>query len=422
MAAEFLAQQLGDIGVDLGERGGHHGRGGAGFGCSGHGAPVYLSDAFGQPSRRACAGPCHTGTMPRLSEPSPYVEFDRKQWRALRMSTPLALTEEELIGLRGLGEQIDLTRSTRCIYRWPESTFRSPPATIVRRDPGILGETHQHPDRRCRSSSASRAAWQSANRRPPACCRRCWPGGTITPGWTWSPPTASCTPTPNWSGETSCTARDSRGELRPPQAAALRHRGEIGGGGGLRADLFTPGLRLSCRNQFHLRAPARHPDHGGPERAADRAAADGLGSVRFLRVCRRADRGYREMVCESLFSFLAQDGVRQSEFTLPPLRRFQRPQGCHERGTGNLVRPPTGPIWSRTFCRPRPAQPWCYARIPTTPSIGFACASYSTRQKAGAGTPATNILRRRPAPAGREAHRGQASHSEVLQCPANPAV
>lgn len=47
--------------------------------------------------------------MPRLSEPSPYVEFDRKQWRALRKSTPLVLTEEELIGLRGLGEQIDLT-------------------------------------------------------------------------------------------------------------------------------------------------------------------------------------------------------------------------------------------------------------------------------------------------------------------------
>ncbi|MEQ0638154.1 hypothetical protein ABLO16_19060, partial [Mycobacterium tuberculosis] len=30
--------------------------------------------------------------MSRLSEPSPYVEFDRRQWRALRMSTPLALT------------------------------------------------------------------------------------------------------------------------------------------------------------------------------------------------------------------------------------------------------------------------------------------------------------------------------------------
>jgi type I pantothenate kinase len=46
--------------------------------------------------------------MARLSEPSPYVEFDRAQWRALRMSTPLKLTEEELADLRGLGEQIDL--------------------------------------------------------------------------------------------------------------------------------------------------------------------------------------------------------------------------------------------------------------------------------------------------------------------------
>src|SRR6201999_2613738 len=70
--------------------------------------PSLSSGVFGQPSRRARARPCNTGTMPRLSEPSPYVEFDRKQWRALRMSTPLALTEEELIGLRGLGEQIDL--------------------------------------------------------------------------------------------------------------------------------------------------------------------------------------------------------------------------------------------------------------------------------------------------------------------------
>ncbi|MGS2806415.1 type I pantothenate kinase [Nocardia sp. MW-W600-9] len=46
--------------------------------------------------------------MARMSEPSPYVEFDRKQWRTLRKSTPLVLTEEELTGLRGLGEQIDL--------------------------------------------------------------------------------------------------------------------------------------------------------------------------------------------------------------------------------------------------------------------------------------------------------------------------
>src|ERR1700757_3762498 len=47
--------------------------------------------------------------MSRLSEASPYVEFDRAKWRELRKSTPLPLTEEELFRLRGLGEQIDLT-------------------------------------------------------------------------------------------------------------------------------------------------------------------------------------------------------------------------------------------------------------------------------------------------------------------------
>ena len=46
--------------------------------------------------------------MPRLSEPSPYVEFDRSQWRALRMSTPMKLTEDEVLQLRGLGEKLDL--------------------------------------------------------------------------------------------------------------------------------------------------------------------------------------------------------------------------------------------------------------------------------------------------------------------------
>ncbi|ADG79719.1 Pantothenate kinase OS=Tsukamurella paurometabola (strain ATCC 8368 / DSM / CCUG 35730 / CIP 100753 / JCM 10117 / KCTC 9821 / NBRC 16120 / NCIMB 702349/ NCTC 13040) OX=521096 GN=coaA PE=3 SV=1 [Tsukamurella paurometabola] len=43
-----------------------------------------------------------------MSEPSPYIELDRTQWRELRQSTPLSLTEEDLNHLRGLGEQIDL--------------------------------------------------------------------------------------------------------------------------------------------------------------------------------------------------------------------------------------------------------------------------------------------------------------------------
>ncbi|CAM3874326.1 type I pantothenate kinase [Smaragdicoccus niigatensis] len=46
--------------------------------------------------------------MARLNEPSPYVEFDRKEWRELRQATPLKLTRAELHGLRGIGEQLDL--------------------------------------------------------------------------------------------------------------------------------------------------------------------------------------------------------------------------------------------------------------------------------------------------------------------------
>src|SRR5699024_12304257 len=46
--------------------------------------------------------------MARVRELSPYVELHRDQWRALRRSTPLPLTEEELDRLRGLGEQVDL--------------------------------------------------------------------------------------------------------------------------------------------------------------------------------------------------------------------------------------------------------------------------------------------------------------------------
>jgi type I pantothenate kinase len=46
--------------------------------------------------------------MSRVRELSPYVELHRDQWRELRRSTPLPLTGEELLRLRGLGEQVDL--------------------------------------------------------------------------------------------------------------------------------------------------------------------------------------------------------------------------------------------------------------------------------------------------------------------------
>ena len=48
------------------------------------------------------------GRMSRVTAPSPYLEFDRSQWRHLRQSMPQVLTEEEVERLRGIGENIDL--------------------------------------------------------------------------------------------------------------------------------------------------------------------------------------------------------------------------------------------------------------------------------------------------------------------------
>lgn len=46
--------------------------------------------------------------MSRVRELSPYVELHRDQWRELRNSMPLPLSEAELAALRGLGEPVDL--------------------------------------------------------------------------------------------------------------------------------------------------------------------------------------------------------------------------------------------------------------------------------------------------------------------------
>jgi type I pantothenate kinase len=44
----------------------------------------------------------------KVRELSPYVELRREQWRELRHATPLTLTLEEVIQLRGLGDPVDL--------------------------------------------------------------------------------------------------------------------------------------------------------------------------------------------------------------------------------------------------------------------------------------------------------------------------
>mgnify|MGYP000928272210 FL=1 len=46
--------------------------------------------------------------MSRPKDSSPYVDFDRASWRALRKSMPQVLTADEVEELRGIGENIDL--------------------------------------------------------------------------------------------------------------------------------------------------------------------------------------------------------------------------------------------------------------------------------------------------------------------------
>ena len=87
--------------------------------------------------------------MARLSEPSPYVEFDRSEWRALRMSTPLKLTEEELVGLRGLGEQIDLLEVEEVYLPLARLIHLQVAArqALLAATGEFLGEPMQNPDR-----------------------------------------------------------------------------------------------------------------------------------------------------------------------------------------------------------------------------------------------------------------------------------
>lgn len=87
--------------------------------------------------------------MARLNEPSPYVEFDRSDWRALRMATPLKLTEEELVGLRGLGEQIDLLEVEEVFLPLARLIHLQVAARqgLFAATDEFLGEPRQNPDR-----------------------------------------------------------------------------------------------------------------------------------------------------------------------------------------------------------------------------------------------------------------------------------
>lgn len=135
--------------------------------------------------------------MARVSESSPYVEFDRKQWRKLRKSTPLVLTEEELVGLRGLGEQIDLDEVAevylplaRLIHLQVAARQRLFAATAT-----FLGD--KHPDRQVPfviGVAGSVAVGKSTTARVLQALLARW---EHHPASTSSPPTGFSTPPPN---------------------------------------------------------------------------------------------------------------------------------------------------------------------------------------------------------------------------------
>ena len=87
--------------------------------------------------------------MPRLSEPSPYVEFDRTEWRGLRMSTPLKLSEDEVVRLRGLGEKLDLLEVEEVYLPLARLIHLQVAArqALFATTAQFLGEPLQHPDR-----------------------------------------------------------------------------------------------------------------------------------------------------------------------------------------------------------------------------------------------------------------------------------
>jgi type I pantothenate kinase len=136
--------------------------------------------------------------------PSRYLTFDRQAWAKLRDNTPLTLSEEDLRTLRGLNEALSLTeveqiylpmsrllslyvRATQELHRAAQSFLGDRTAKV----PFIIG------------LAGSVAVGKSTTARILQALLSRWPGHPSI----WSPPTASCSPTPSSRRAASCTAK-----------------------------------------------------------------------------------------------------------------------------------------------------------------------------------------------------------------------
>ena len=249
------------------------------------------------PGVHALNANCKTEPMPRLSEPSPYVEFDRSQWRALRMSTPLKLSEDELLRLRGLGEKLDLLEVEEVYLPLARLIHLQVAArqALFATTAEFLGEPQQNPDRPVPfiiGVAGSVAVGKSTTARVLQALLARWEHHprvdlVTTDGFLY--PNAELARRNLMHRKGFPESYDRRALMRFVTAV------KSGSRRGVRTGLFTPALRHRPRREADDPAPG-HPHPRGPQRAADRSGADGVGPVRLLGLRRRPHRGHRAVV------------------------------------------------------------------------------------------------------------------------------
>ncbi|MDI5536233.1 hypothetical protein MJM28_29360, partial [Salmonella enterica subsp. enterica serovar Montevideo] len=62
----------------------------------------------GHSFREGQAADKETNEAVRCRDMTPYLQFDRSQWAALRDSVPMTLTEDEIAQLKGINEDLSL--------------------------------------------------------------------------------------------------------------------------------------------------------------------------------------------------------------------------------------------------------------------------------------------------------------------------
>ena len=167
------------------------------------------------------------------------------------MSTPLKLTEAELTGLRGLGEQLDIREVeevylplARLIHLQVAARQRLFAATAE-----FLGEPQQNPDRPVPfviGVAGSVAVGKSTTARVLQALLARWEHHprvdlVTTDGFLY--------PNAELAAAKPDAPQGFSRKLRPPGVDALRHGGEVGRRPGVRAGVLTPAVRHHARRE-----------------------------------------------------------------------------------------------------------------------------------------------------------------------------